>query len=92
MSHQLTNWMGDTGFLHKLAVKIRRHNPVGDTLYVNAEVTRLFEEAESITQKSARPRLTTTGIYRCSRPASCGCRRGWRSKLKVYMNCAALSF
>ncbi len=33
MSHHLTNWMGDGGFLRKLEVKIRRHNPVGDTLY-----------------------------------------------------------
>jgi acyl dehydratase len=45
MSHHLTNWMGDAGFLRKLEVKIRRHNPVGDTLYINGEVTRTFAEA-----------------------------------------------
>ncbi len=45
MSHHLTNWMGDSGFLRKLEVKIRRHNPVGDTLYINGEVTRTFAEA-----------------------------------------------
>jgi acyl dehydratase len=45
MSHHLTNWMGDGGFLRKLEVKIRRHNPVGDTLYINGEVTRTFAEA-----------------------------------------------
>ena len=45
MSHHLTNWMGNSGFLHKLEVKIRRHNPVGDTLYVDGEVTRAFAEA-----------------------------------------------
>jgi acyl dehydratase len=45
MSHQLTNWMGDAGFLHHLSVEIRRHNPVGDTLYINGEVTRIFQEA-----------------------------------------------
>jgi acyl dehydratase len=44
MSHHLTNWMGDRGFLRRLEVKIRRHNPVGDTLYINAEVKRTFEE------------------------------------------------
>ncbi len=44
MSHHLTNWMGDDGFLRHLAVKIRRHNPVGDTLYINGEVTRIFED------------------------------------------------
>jgi acyl dehydratase len=44
MSHHLTNWMGDIGFLRRLEVKIRRHNPVGDTLYINGEVKRTFEE------------------------------------------------
>jgi len=44
MSHHLTDWIGDSGFLRHLEVKIRRHNPVGDTLYINGEVTRTFEE------------------------------------------------
>jgi acyl dehydratase len=44
MSHQLTNWMGDAGFLRHLSVEIRRHNPVGDTLYINGEVTGVFAE------------------------------------------------
>jgi acyl dehydratase len=44
MSHHLTNWMGDSGFLRRLEVKIRRHNPVGDTLYINGEVKRTFEK------------------------------------------------
>jgi acyl dehydratase len=44
MSHHLTNWMGDQGFLRRLKVKIRRHNPVGDTLYISGEVKRVFEE------------------------------------------------
>jgi len=44
MSHHLTNWMGDTGFLRYVSVQIRRHNPVGDTLYINGEVTRIFQE------------------------------------------------
>src|SRR5216683_1580680 len=44
MSHHLTNWMGDRGFLRRLEVKIRRHNPVGDTLYINGEVKRTFTE------------------------------------------------
>ena len=42
--HQLTNWMGDSGFLRHVSVEIRRHNPVGDTLYLNGEVTRVFAE------------------------------------------------
>jgi acyl dehydratase len=44
MSHHLTNWMGDAGFLRHLSVEIRRHNPVGDTLYITGEVTRIFQE------------------------------------------------
>jgi acyl dehydratase len=44
MAHHLTNWMGDAGFLRHHAVEIRRHNPVGDTLYINGEVTRTFAE------------------------------------------------
>jgi acyl dehydratase len=44
MSHQLTNWMGDSGFLRRLSVEIRRHNPVGDTLYITGEITRTYEE------------------------------------------------
>jgi len=43
MSHHLTDWMGDSGFLSRLEVKIRRHNPVGDTLYISGEVTRTLE-------------------------------------------------
>jgi hypothetical protein len=31
--------------LHKLYCEIRRHNPEGDTLYIDGSVTRKFEEA-----------------------------------------------
>jgi acyl dehydratase len=44
MAHHLTNWMGDDGFLRHLRVEIRRHNPVGDTLYIDGEVARTFAE------------------------------------------------
>ena len=44
MTHHLTDWMGDEGFLQHIHVEIRRHNPVGDTIYINGEVTRAFEE------------------------------------------------
>src|SRR6266851_2056316 len=44
MSHHLTNGMGDRGFLRHMHIEIRRHNPVGDTLYINGEVTRVFDE------------------------------------------------
>jgi acyl dehydratase len=44
MTHHLTNWMGDSGLLRKIDVRIRRHNPVGDTIYIDGEVTRKFEQ------------------------------------------------
>ena len=44
MTHQLTNWMGDTGFLHKSSCKIRRHNPEGDMLFIKGSVKRKFVE------------------------------------------------
>jgi hypothetical protein len=72
MSHHLTNWMGDTGFLRRLEVKIRRHNPVGDTLYVNGEVTRTFEEdgshyaeiAQQATNQDGELSVLANGIVR----------------------------
>jgi acyl dehydratase len=44
MSHAVTNWIGDDGFLHKLYCEIRRHNPEGDTLYIDGAVTKKFEQ------------------------------------------------
>jgi acyl dehydratase len=55
MSHQLTNWMGDGGFLKRHRVEIRRHNPVGDTLYIDGEVTRVFDdEGERVVEIAQR--------------------------------------
>ena len=44
MTHHLTNWMGDAGFLHKSDCKIRRHNPEGDMLFIKGSVKRKFVE------------------------------------------------
>jgi acyl dehydratase len=44
LTHHLTNWMGDDGFLRKASCKIRRHNPEGDTLRINGTVVRKFVE------------------------------------------------
>lgn len=38
MSHMLTDWMGDDGFLRRLKVQIRRHNPVGDLVWCRGRV------------------------------------------------------
>ena len=42
MTHHLTNWMGDDGFLVSAQSKIRRHNPEGDVLLIDGVVERKF--------------------------------------------------
>jgi acyl dehydratase len=44
LTHHLTNWMGDDGFLRRASCKIRRHNPEGDFLLIDGTVVRKFEE------------------------------------------------
>ncbi len=44
LTHHLTNWMGDDGFLRTAKSQIRRHNPVGDTLFIKGHVVRKFVE------------------------------------------------
>jgi acyl dehydratase len=44
LTHHLTNWMGDDGFLRRASCKIRRHNPEGDLLFIDGKVIRKFEE------------------------------------------------
>jgi acyl dehydratase len=44
LTHHLTNWMGDDGFLHKASCKIRRHNPEGDILFIKGRVKRKYIE------------------------------------------------
>ena len=40
LTHHLTNWMGDDGFLRRATCKIRRHNPEGDLLFIDGKVVR----------------------------------------------------
>jgi acyl dehydratase len=44
LTHHLTNWMGDDGFLAQSKCEIRRHNPDGDAIYIDGSVTRKFVE------------------------------------------------
>ena len=44
LTHHITNWIGDDGFLRKASCKIRRHNPAGDMLFIKGRVTRKFIE------------------------------------------------
>jgi acyl dehydratase len=39
LTHHMTNWMGDDGFLRRATCKIRRHNPEGDLLFISGKVT-----------------------------------------------------
>ena len=39
ISHMLTDWIGDDGFLRRLNTQIRRHNPVGDAVWCTGTVT-----------------------------------------------------
>ena len=72
LTHHLTNWMGDSGFLRKIEVKIRRHNPVGDTLFIDGEVKRKFEEdgasyveiVQRAIQQDGELSVIATGIIR----------------------------
>jgi hypothetical protein len=45
LTHHLTNWMGDDGFLRNATCKIRRHNPAGDILFIKGKVARKYVEA-----------------------------------------------
>jgi len=44
LTHAMTNWIGDDGFLHKSSCQIRRHNPDGDAMVITGEVTKKYEE------------------------------------------------
>ncbi|MYM62424.1 MaoC family dehydratase N-terminal domain-containing protein [Pseudomaricurvus sp. HS19] len=44
LTHHATNWMGDDGFLRSANSEIRRHNPDGDVIFINGEVTRKWVE------------------------------------------------
>jgi acyl dehydratase len=44
LTHHLTNWMGDDGFLRAASCKIRRHNPEGDLLFIDGKVVRKYVE------------------------------------------------
>ncbi|MCD0502798.1 FAS1-like dehydratase domain-containing protein [Bordetella petrii] len=44
LTHHLTNWMGDDGFLRQAQCKIRRHNPEGDMLFIKGRVTGKYVE------------------------------------------------
>ena len=68
LTHQVTNWCGDDGFLRKAKSQIRRHNPDGDVIVIDAVVTRKYVEdgkhLVEISQKAMthRGELSASGI------------------------------
>ena len=68
LTHQLTNWMGDDGFLRKSKCQVRRHNPDGDAIFINATVVRKFVEDGkhlveiSQTAETHRGETSATGV------------------------------
>ena len=44
LTHHLTNWIGDEGFLRKSKCQIRRHNPDGDVIFIDGVVSRKWVE------------------------------------------------
>jgi hypothetical protein len=46
LTHQVTNWIGDDGFLRKAKCQIRRHNPDGDVIFIDGVVSRKFVEGD----------------------------------------------
>lgn len=67
LTHHVTNWMGDAGFLRKSKCQIRRHNPDGDAIFIDGTVTRKWIEdgkfLVEIQQKAmtARDELSASG-------------------------------
>ena len=52
MTHHLTNWMGDDGFLLHSETKIRHHNPEGDTLFIDGEVTAVDDDVVTVAHEA----------------------------------------
>ncbi|SEQ96113.1 Acyl dehydratase [Solimonas aquatica] len=68
LTHQITNWAGDDGFLRKAKSQIRRHNPDGDVVIIDGVVTRKYvdkgQHLVEISQKALthRGELSASGI------------------------------
>ena len=83
MTHHLTNWAGDSGFLRHIEVKIRRHNPVGDTLYIDGEVTRTSPRTARITPPSRKRRCNRTANSPFLQPAQSASLRARLNRLAL---------
>ncbi|HEY1971181.1 MAG TPA: MaoC family dehydratase N-terminal domain-containing protein [Pseudonocardia sp.] len=70
LTHHLTDWMGDDGFLATHEAKIRRHNPTGDTITITGKVTavdvadRLVTVEQTATQQDGELSALGSGTIR----------------------------
>jgi acyl dehydratase len=70
LTHHLTDWMGDDGFLVNHSTKIRRHNPTGDIVSITGKVTAVDVDARLVTveqravQQDGELSALGTGIVR----------------------------
>ncbi len=69
LTHHVTNWMGDAGFLQSHRSQIRRHNPVGDWMTISGTVTGKTTAADGtplveVTQEARQQdgELSATGV------------------------------
>ena len=66
LTHHLTNWMGDDGFLRRASCKIRRHNPEGDLLFIDGKVVRTVPGGRAASGRDrASPPTTRTASSQC---------------------------
>lgn len=78
MAQVITNWMGDDGFLRKLAVQIRRPNLVNDTLWCRGRVVnKQIKDGEHQVEcelwgDNQRREISTTGHATVALPAKGG--------------------
>jgi acyl dehydratase len=71
--HHLTDWIGDAGFVVSHSCQIRRHNVVGEIIWINGEVTglkvdpageKLVEIAQRATNQDGELSATATAVVR----------------------------
>ncbi|MEC9152407.1 MAG: MaoC family dehydratase N-terminal domain-containing protein [Pseudomonadota bacterium] len=77
MTHHMTNWMGDDSFLRESKSQIRRHNPEGDTLFIDGEVigkrevdgTTLIDIKQQALNQDGELSIHGTGVVELTRRA-----------------------